>query len=377
MRNRIVFLDYLRGIACLVVVWAHIYVVGINDPNTVRIWVPPLADYMFGEGTPSANVHGQINTWLVLTLGMSSGGWGVAIFFVISGFVILMSIDRLSAATFIKRRFMRIVPLNAIVVLLTAAAMKLLANLYGTDIGINASSIVSSSFAFNYWTSDFTILPILWTLEAEMFFYVFMAVAAASVGRLSFLHLLILCLICFFATYTLADVASPNGNHFAVLFTHVSFMLIGSIIFRAVETQRVMAGLVAAALALLICYACFWSLSAEAGVENIGYSFPYVLAALAVFMPALITGMRSRIFAPLGFFGRISYPMYLVHVPIGWWAMWMMGKAGLGMYTATTAAFAAVVFISWVLHETVEKPIQEMAKGRGRLPPAAPVTAPG
>lgn len=359
-------MDYLRGIACLLVVWVHIYIVGINDPNTVKIWVPSLADYMFGEGALSANIHGKIFYGLVLTLGLSSGSFGVAIFFVISGYVILMSVDRLSPATFIKRRFFRIVPLNALIVLMAAGVMKFASNLYGTDIGIDFRSIVGSSFAANYWIGGFSILPVLWTLEAEIFFYVFMAAAAVTLGRMGFRHLIALALICFLATFALADTASPSGAHIAVLFTHVSFMLIGSIIYRAVQTQRILAGLLSGALGLLICYACFWSLSDQAGVETVGYTFVTVVAAVTVFMPALITGMPAKIFTPLRFFGRISYPLYLVHIPIGWWVMWLMSNVGFGMYTAATGACLVAVLISWVLHVAVEQPIQDIVKGRRR-----------
>jgi len=58
-------------------------------------------------------------------------------------------------------------------------------------------------------------------------------------------------------------------------------------------------------------------------------------------------------FAAVGWIGRVSYPIFLVHVPI---MQWIHGPLGLEGIASFAAALAGIVAASWALHRLVEEP---------------------
>jgi peptidoglycan/LPS O-acetylase OafA/YrhL len=99
--GRIIFLDYLRALAVLLVIWGHIFIVGVNNPESMAPWLPAMTANVFGPTVVFTNPHGQVDLFFLLRFGISSGHLGVALFFLISGFVILRSIDRLPPLPFL------------------------------------------------------------------------------------------------------------------------------------------------------------------------------------------------------------------------------------------------------------------------------------
>jgi exopolysaccharide production protein ExoZ len=141
-------IQYLRGIAALMVVWHHALV---QIPGT------------------SAFLHSNFGTS------------GVDLFFVISGFIMagITYGKNVSPWSFLKRRILRVAPLYWLVTLAMVACAMVAPSLFRT-LKVEADTLVmsllfiphvSSSFAPNIW-------PLLvpgWTLNYEMFFYVLFA----------------------------------------------------------------------------------------------------------------------------------------------------------------------------------------------------------
>ena len=108
------------------------------------------------------------------------GAAGVDLFFVISGFVMVQSADRIfgadrAAAIFLARRWFRIAPLYWIV--MTAYALLQIAQ--GKWNVIDGPRIVASALFFPMQAADCSMAPfygIGWTLNYEMFFYAIFAV---------------------------------------------------------------------------------------------------------------------------------------------------------------------------------------------------------
>src|SRR5690242_6269345 len=88
----------LRGIASMMVFWAHLL------------------------GGTAKHVYAGNPFYVALVWGpWSFGAWGVELFFVISGFVILPSVMRYSLGQFALRRFLRLYPLFFVFTLFFAA----------------------------------------------------------------------------------------------------------------------------------------------------------------------------------------------------------------------------------------------------------------
>ncbi|MEL7258231.1 MAG: acyltransferase, partial [Pseudomonadota bacterium] len=108
---------------------------------------------------------------------------GVDLFFVISGFVIALSADRLRSQplAFFKRRLMRIAPLYYV---FTTLMVMVLLTLPGAakDTSLDLGQILSSYSFLPYAREDGRIAPVLslgWTLNYEIFFYAVFALCLA------------------------------------------------------------------------------------------------------------------------------------------------------------------------------------------------------
>src|SRR5437016_14681190 len=122
--SRVQFADSLRGVACLSVGISHYCGVFWTGGPVIPLIanVPPLpADmappYLYGVVVSSNHFN--------------TGAFGVALFFLISGFVIPLSLDRLGTFSFLRARCWRIGPTYAAGFLFTVAALALASRAYG------------------------------------------------------------------------------------------------------------------------------------------------------------------------------------------------------------------------------------------------------
>lgn len=369
-KHRILFLDDLRGIAVLIVVWAHVFIVGINDGVGVPMRVPPLKGLMFGEGSPTRNVNDHVNMFFIRTFDISTGQLGVLIFFLISGFVILMTLDRSTPSTFILRRFFRIIPLNALVTCLVAVFTLVMCFITGTLNPYTPASVILSSFLLHkYFPSILVPIPILWTLEVEVVFYLIMAATAKIFGKLQFRHLLMLSIFCLLANPLLGRIANmvPSEMAFSVRHTAatldlITYLFVGAVLYRGTTTGNLRKTVIFTALTASITLLTFHLYENKMPVTAQGYNIPSFIGAFLIFMAFFLFQPRTRLLKPLKFFGKISYPLYLVHTPLVWWVMWMLSTIGTNMYLAGIVATAVAIAAAWVLHVIAEVPIQAFGK---------------
>jgi len=365
------FVDSLRAIAVLLVVWGHVMLVGINDPATVHNWVPSVQSPIFGEASIAENVHGKLGLIMALTFGVNPGGLGVALFFLISGFVIVQSVEKVSTKQFFVQRLFRIVPTCMVAVVFVALITQVFCYLTHTTQPNSLRGMFISSLAMNFYHGDFPTMPVLWTLEVEMTFYVFIAAMSVVLpSRLAGSGLLFCCLFCLlFVSVCASPLAlslAPSTvrllNHWGSIFVHISFMLIGSLIYRAYLSRAWISGLVSISVALLIYWLCLnIQLSANSHRE-IGASFTDGITALFLFVFGILTGLKTRWLRALRWVGGVSYPLYLLHVPIAWMLLVLGSYLGLGMNLSGFLSIVIVVFLSWGMHVTTELPMQDLGK---------------
>ncbi len=370
--KRIVFLDSLRAIAVLLVLWGHVFLVGINDPTTVGFWVPDVKTWAYGPTTEHDNINSAIAMWLVLKLKLGVGGMGVSLFFMISGFVILRTIDRTKPILFLVQRLFRIIPTCLFCVVLVTAATYAYCIAKGVPSPHNFGSVFASIFAANYFNSSLPTIPVLWTLEIEMIFYVLMAVAAAIFNRLGFKELILLSVLCltFVAAYSFplseAKAKLDMARHFSAIFVHISYMMIGAIIYRAYDERKKLKGALLTLAGVAIYVTAYNSYLKATGMA-IGSDLPSSGAALIIFIVGLFFGMHGKIFTPLHWVASVSYPLYLLHIPLAWGAYYILASTGLGMYTSAILATLFVLFLAWCVHRTIELPSQQLGKKASNL----------
>ncbi|KQQ46535.1 hypothetical protein ASF69_04725 [Rhizobium sp. Leaf311] len=374
--HRILFLDDLRGIAILVVVWAHVFVVGINDSVNVKLRIPQLEGLMFGEGSPSLNVHDHVNLFFVLNLGVGTGHTGVLIFFLVSGFIILRSLDGGRPGLFLIKRFFRLIPTCAAVTFLIAALTLMLCYFTATSSPYGLDDLVMSSLLLHKYFPQFhSPIPVLWSLEVEMAFYLLMAAAVRIKGKLSLKSLFAMTLVCFggSAIFLYAAMLSPATyewfpRHTAMLLTMSSYLLVGASIYRATQVgwRKSIMWVLATFLVCMVTIAVFEPKNPMPGGQ---YNLRSFLAALLIFF--FVWGVRKVVTVPtpLNFFARISYSLYLVHVPFAWGVMWLLSQFGFGMYLSASLGAACSVALAWVVFHVIEQPSHRLAKQIGRESP--------
>lgn len=157
MKNdRIWFCDELRGFSAFIVMFSH-FTIGFNS----------LHGYLFNPND-SIDIFPE---WFLKYL-FVDGALGVAIFFLISGFIIPFSLQKKSSLTFLIARAIRIYPVYIVSAFLTMLLGFIFYNWDYRSILLFLKSIT----LFRDWIGGPAIDGVLWTLEIEVKFYLYMAV---------------------------------------------------------------------------------------------------------------------------------------------------------------------------------------------------------
>ncbi len=327
---RIRELDGLRGLAALSVVFFHF---------TLR----------FGQlfGAPEG-----------LWFDFPRGDYGVQLFFMISGFVIFMTLDRTRTTTdFVVARFARLYPAYWAAMLLTFTVVSLF-GLPGQEVGLR-------DFVVNL-TMVQSLLHVphvdgaYWSLQAEILFYA----AMLSLWRFGFLSNAI-CTLSIWLTVAvavqcaawwlpeqLAGALGPVLTLGSLRFIHL--FIIGMALYQQRGVVAIDPGW------LLLVVACwFWHalVDAPAGAA--------LVAAFTVVMYLATAGqvpwLASR---PLAYLGGISYTLYLVHQNVGYVIIRTLNGWGLNANVSLLIAVGCVMGLAIALSRYVERPALAAIKSR-------------
>lgn len=302
-RGHVPALDFLRGFAAL---WVALY--HFTDSPETR----------FGYPLPG----------LLSSIGRH-GYLGLYIFFVVSGFVIPLSLDRggykwKDAGRFMAKRMLRLSPLY----LLTVVGVTI-----HSWPNVTWSQWWPHVFHLNELMARSWLLPIFWTLAIEMQFYLVIAVIFPLMGRGPVLrqHIVI-------AMYVLLGLGSLSS---AIVFHYGALFGMGIYAFRSVTGRD---GWAVTCSAMFFC----WMVAS--------HSHTYVHASIGAATIVAIFCLRWQ--GPLiAFFGAISYPFYLVHSMAGGFVGGLFAQLPRSVWTdslGVISSLAASVLAAWILHVTVE-----------------------
>jgi peptidoglycan/LPS O-acetylase OafA/YrhL len=316
--SRLVEIDSLRGIAALLVVLFH---------YTTRF------DQVFGHVAPPI----FFVPW----------GWlGVNIFFMISGFVIYMTLDRTRhPMDFIVSRFSRLYPAYWVAIALTFVLVAVLQLPAKTvDVRTAFANLLMFHEMFGFKSVD----GVYWTLQVELLFYAIMLILLTA-GLLKRPYWIFLAWLGLRLLYVGAErwvgVNLP-GERFIIL-AQIPYFVIGAAIYLGVigrpSESRKWWSLAAAALAVIAVTESWW------------------LAVISILFAAVVYGAASKRvtllrLGPLVWLGAISYPLYLLHENIGWGMLLNLEAVGWTPNWAILASICVVLLLAAMLHYTVEMP---------------------
>jgi peptidoglycan/LPS O-acetylase OafA/YrhL len=302
------------------------------------------------------------------------GPFGVAIFFLISGFVIPFSIEKLSPGRFLVARAFRIYPTYLVCLSVSCLAVWLSAQLYGTPYFLAKKALLANALLLHTDIGIASLDLVNWTLAVEIKFYLLMACFGAAVfrpgsGRLLAYPLIVLCGTLLLQLAPAWRVFLGLGAVFVEL-NFVVFMTIGILFYQHLNGKLSSAGLLGRTLLLAALFAAGWTMgpdraAALANVHN-------YLLGLALFAAGYAARAWFRATRVLDFFADISYPLYLVHSLAGYVAMKWMMQQGLAFGAALPLTFATACLLAWLIHHAVELPSARLGKRMGRATSAAP-----
>jgi exopolysaccharide production protein ExoZ len=325
-------------------------------------------------------------------------GFGVDIFFVISGFIMIYttadSFGRAGAAsTFIERRFVRIAPLYWLMTGLIIVVAAIVPKYLNVPIE-NWRSIVTSYLFVPDIRGNGEVRPILaagWTLNYEMFFYAIFACCLMLPLRRGVLLLggLFTALAILGSTVTLPGLALPFWAN-SIILEFVLGIVIGlACLSRWSLSAKTALTLTAIAILLAIAGGPIWGCN-QILPRFVCAGFPAaLLVTAAALWPAL---SPTRLVAALVAVGDASYSLYLTHPFVlrplrNIWIALHGGSLPLGLYVIACVVVAVTGAI--VIYRLIEKPLtgalqrrlRRQPKPRGEMvavpnPATAPLSAP-
>jgi peptidoglycan/LPS O-acetylase OafA/YrhL len=338
VHQRVEGLDFLRGLASLAVCWFHLT--------------------RFHYNVPDQRVYQLVRQ-------TGAYGWlGVEVFFVISGFVIPYSLYRARYRirdyfTYLARRIVRLDPpyLAAIGVILVLACVASLKS--GRPVEVEGEPV---GFArvflhlgyLNIFTRFAWLNPGFWTLAIEMQYYLLMGlvfplvvsrrrtVRLAAIGVMAASNVL--------SVPTLFPTAQPWGPFIPSLLCLFLFGIL---------TFQFRVGLIR-----IVEYLPAMLVVAATSVATLGRASSLTaLGTVAVILA--YPGQPSVIWR---FFARISYSLYLLHWPIGYYTLSVVGMKYLKAESDAARTFvllislAACLISAYLLCIAVERPAQHWSK---------------
>jgi peptidoglycan/LPS O-acetylase OafA/YrhL len=366
---RVAFAHLGRGLAAGAVLWVH-FDAFWTSPATVGplIGVPALP-----------NLVPPVEPLALPGLGGSFflGHLGVALFFLISGFVIPFAVVGRSRLDFLAGRLFRIGP--AYGVALAISLLLLLANseLSNSPFPYGPGEIVANALLITRWPSGAPpIIPVTWTLEVEAVFYAVCVILIGDLQRLRLrvlpFALTLLPLTVAFTALSLAD--APQGIRLAGQWLgcaaqFVCFISIGTVWNYRFRERLGRTGCMAWIAVLFVTFAACWYLGPVSDLAQDGlvaYGIAVALFGAAYRFRNLLKHLPTWIYTLLSCLSVVSYPLYLVHVVVGDSAMaYLIGFDAVHQrFVVTAIGVAAATTTAALLHLGVERPLQRMGRQR-------------
>lgn len=351
MQPRITHLDGMRGLAILLVIAYHAY----------ARW-PELLPYA------ATTQH----------IPLLAFGWvGVQLFFMISGFVIFMTLDKSSGyLSFLKKRWLRLFPAMLIASLLLYVAggffpeWSLMTpesrNLLPGLIFINPETLTQlTGIEFRSMAGSF------WSLYVEALFYLIIGAVYFTLGRKYCLPALIVPMLLLSASSILKslghplliDVISKFG------FIHYAWFMVGCLVYERLHGRDQRYHYALTVLALLINFSYY--------VKNSGVVAVIPLLLVMLFFIASFYSRQIERWLSLRFFtaiGFVSYALYLIHENLMIAILiklngYIKNEAVMTMLPVVVAS--VLYYVAWLISKYAEPALRNALKWKRQPAPQA------
>jgi len=318
--SRLLEIDALRGIAAMLVVLFH---------YTTRY------QQLFGHSTEPL-------------FSLPWGHYGVNLFFMISGFVIFMTLDRTrKPMDFVVSRFSRLYPAFWAAVVLTFVVTHGL-GLPDKEVGLMVALLNLSMIHGLFGVPD--VDAVYWTLQVELIFYAWalLTFRLRWLDRVPLLLAILFALrIVYFGFDTLWGIDLPWTLSHLLILNYIPWFGMGIMIHRLTRSAGAPAG--ADIAVMLAAIGLLWLV---ASVQQ-----AVLAAALCALMWMAAQGRLAVLRNPvLVWLGSVSYTLYLTHENIGWALLRRLQGAGVGVDVSIALVLAVALVLAGLLTRFVERP---------------------
>lgn len=347
-------IDLLRGFACLAVLLFHYFSRA------------PRAGWMLGVDYPAFEAVARY------------GYLGVHLFFVISGFVILLSAHDATPRGFVASRVARLYPTLWVGATLTAGTAWLLAE---PRFAVSLPDYLVNLTMFPHWFHVPYVDGAYWSLGYELHFYIFVWLAL----RLRLMDRLPWLLTGWLAISALNAIKPMWPVQFWLNAKWAPFFVAGGV-FYLMRVQGATMGryaLLAASYCLALFYAVDDALGQGAGPEAVALQPAIVSAVVTAIFGVFWLIATGRFTLRPGvmtiYAGLLTYPVYVIHQFFGAMLFELLRKSLGSVPLAMALVIACVAGLAWLIHVAVERPLGKRLRrwlddARGAKPIASPVS---
>jgi len=321
--NRLLELDVFRGIAALSVLLFH-YTWRFNE--------------IYGHAPGAVRV--------------TFGHYGVDLFFMISGFVIFMTLEKTKHGTdFIVSRFSRLFPAYWTAIALTFAIVGVF-GLPDREVSIT-NALANLSMLEEFFRVPF-VDGVYWTLSLELSFYAIMFVLYQTrmLARIELVCAAWLIVIAaLHALQVHRGVTLPDRLQVLLLTQHGQLFIAGMMLYK-IRRDGISVG--RGAILAACAFSQWYLYGAEAGIFAV-----LCFTALFLGIQKYLGWMTTK---PLIFLGTISYTLYLLHQNIGYVILRAWHSAGLNSYLGIVVAAIVAISLAAAVTFLIEKPVMRMIR---------------
>lgn len=357
--KRLEWANALRGVAALTVLVAHYGVAFWMNQGGVAGLARREPLYDGSSGAPRF-------ARLLAAVPVDLAALGVGLFFLISGYVIAISLDRYSRRGFIIGRCMRVLP--------TYAAGYLVTCLVVWAAGDPANELLPTHVLAGMVPGLTYVVGIpaladgiVWTLIVELVFYAVCLLVYRSLTR-RWYAILAVGVACVALQLVIARSAAAipftagRGLAYIVLLAapFLPVMLIGVVLSAYRRGQLAMPATLLLVPALTGVHLVLMS-TTEVVPTPLKYRLTFV-GTIGLFALVSVVGDRWRSHPVTGFFADISYPLYVVHAVLGYVLLSLLTAGGLRAPAAILVAAATAIVVAWLVHRVVEEPTHRLGQ---------------
>lgn len=353
VRGQIAFVHILRGVAAMLVVWSHLSGYWLSETGRTSaaqdLWYQVLAR--------------------PLHLYQNAGHLGVVLFFLISGYIITHTSLREDRRSFFIKRTLRIFPALIIAIFLTWVIVTVAATAGLHVVGLHGAEWwrwILAAFLLDGFFANAWVLDVTWTLVVELIFYalIFAVIRRQRTAPLATTWVMAGIWLALSLLFLNVGALAENANSWVAYW--VGFLIIGRVIYlvqrglaRPVDGV-ILGATVLFAFTLIVETVDPGFLLTPGGWPGVEPLVTYALALL-IFISLLRLAPR-RVVPPFGFFGDISYSLYLVHLPVGMLTLAVLDLLSIPETVLSFLAIGVSIAIAWVLWLGVERPSQRLAR---------------